>query len=165
MTIDSSGNSYWLGEFINSVQLADTSLFDSLSLGMYLIKLDRNGNRLWTFTPDTPYFVHVNSVVADENENVYLTGSYSNLPLIMGSISLPSPGYSSNFYIKLNSNGIPVWAKYSRETNTTQSTDMFILNEHDLFVTGWFRSSSFSLDTIQLFNNYPGASDVFSKIA
>lgn len=161
VTIDSSGNSYWLGEFINSVQLADTSLFDSLSLGMYLIKLDRNGNRLWTFTPDTPYFVHVNSVVADENENVYLTGSYSNLPLIMGSISLPSPGYSSNFYIKLNSNGIPVWAKYSRETNTTQSTDMFILNEHDLFVTGWFRSSSFSLDTIQLFNNYPGASDVF----
>lgn len=114
----------------------------------------------------SPQSAHVNSskdITTDTEGNVYLTGSFTSPTLTFGDVTLTnSGGGQAIFLAKYDSSGNTLWAKaftgdnfLSFDEGMNVATDA----ENNVYINGYFRSSSLNFDSVILNNNSTGTNN------
>jgi hypothetical protein len=109
VTIDSDGQIYVTGEFQGNIDFGDGALNASGNVSMYLAKLDRDGQVLWSRrvgTGDTWIF----GMGMDRDDNLLLTGKFAGDTDLGGGL-LKHVGSGDAFVSKLDTSGNVIWSK------------------------------------------------------
>jgi hypothetical protein len=117
------------------------------SYSMYLKKLDPAGNLLWETkqnafdypAPTRYYSTFISGISTDAQENVYITGSFSNINLKLSGLAtspMENP-YVETFIAKLNSTGEAQWIIYGINTSykETGGTDILYVDNNHVYVS------------------------------
>jgi hypothetical protein len=134
IAVDGAGNVVIVGEGSGSVDFGGGPVDPS---GLYVAKLDPDGNHLWS-----KGFTGVGAcraVAVDSANNVLITGSFSGSIDFGGSALLQSaPGYSM-FAAKLDANGAHVWSKVFGGTAYGES--VAVDGAGNVLLSGWFSAA------------------------
>ncbi len=145
MSFDSHGNLVLVGQFQGTTDLdpgpgtaAHTAAgqFDG-----YTLKLDHDGNYLWSKAiggpeGDVPYIV-----VVDDSNNLYMTGSFGatvDFDPGPGTFNLTSAGSADAYVTKLDSSGNLVWAIRFGDSGIDIGSSLSLDNTGAIVCTGWF---------------------------
>jgi hypothetical protein len=159
---------------LNNVYVTGTSAFDiyfenyTLQQEIFLTKYDTQGNILWAISAYNnlaPFgFVPTcTDIKTDLSGNVYVTGYFSDAQAIFGTDTLNNANPTTNkkdvFIAKFDSNGNFIWVKSFGGILDDYSTSLAIDNAGNIFIGGYFYSSSITFDTTILTNQ--GGADIF----
>lgn len=128
--------------------------------GGYLVKYDSQGNVLWALSNAcNSSYITPQSVVTDNNGNIYLSGYFSGI-LTFGTFTLisnPSGSlYTTEFFLaKFDPNGNILWLKGAQKyIGDCYSPSLTIDKANNIYVLGVFQDS-IQIGTIKLFCPYP----------
>jgi hypothetical protein len=102
------------------------------------------------------------SIVTDSEGFIYSTGHFKSSSMTFGAITLSNTSESLSsdvFLAKYSPTGEVIWAKSFGGQSYERVADIAVDANGDLFVTGQFRSDTFSIGQTTLINN--GADDIF----
>ncbi len=103
----------------------------------------------------------VKSIVGDNAGNVYVVGTFTSTSFTLGGITLTNNGSSDVFIAKYSNEGLVVWAKSAGGSGADSATSIATDNAGNLYVTGYFNSSSITFGTTTLTNASAGTNDIF----
>lgn len=158
LCLDTAGNIYMAGLFADTVDFdpgpGTAYLINSDPLNsyfdIYFLKLDPSGNLLWVKQIGSENSEAVGSIVLDNTNNLYMTGSYR------GTVDFDAgPGIDTNtatssadiFIIKYGTNGNYLWKKTIGSMAGTSGTneggnDIVIDNAGKLYITGYYSGTT-----------------------
>lgn len=161
ISIDSDGNLFVTGFFYSAVDFGGVTLTSAGGSDIFLIKLQgTDGATIWAKRFGEAQEVQNdvgNSVAADKDGNVYITGQFGN-SVNFGGGALVSQGHDV-FLAKYDENGVHLWSKrfggVSRDAAFGVATDPIT---GDVAIIGWFRGTiNFGGENI----NSNGLDDIF----
>ena len=180
MVLDSQGNSYHTGSFSGTATFGSTTLTANGGMGMFVAKMDHDGNWLWASQTQGQYDEWGTGITLSPTGEVYVTGVFmdsqgSNSPSVtIGSTSL-SAHLSSNYDLilaKLDGNsGSWTWAmtsdKYADmwvgvdEYGAAMPMDL-IYHDNKVFVVGSF-VGTLSVDSMDsnFYSSNGSSTDIF----
>lgn len=160
VTTDKSKNIYIVGDYGTPYTVFDSdTLFCSAGSTSFLLKLDSLGKVKWVKRIDNS----LNSICTDKYDNIYLAGSFSGPTYSIGTLTISNTfaGTTNAFTAKFDSNGNVIWLKgfggTDQETNVSLTTDKY----SNVYVSGFFSSSSFTFGPNTLVNSNTSYEDVF----
>jgi hypothetical protein len=146
IAVDTQGNVYTTGEFIDSADFDPGIGIFTLSTGsdynIFVSKLNNNGNFIWAKEISGTNVNYGRGIAVDNNFNVYLTGHFR------GTVDFdPSPnifnltpsGTWGSFILKLDIIGSLVWAKMIDGTGWVLAESIAVGSAGDIYTTGTFR--------------------------
>lgn len=150
IAVDSSGNSYVIGNFTGVVDFDPdvTNIFNATSGGstdVFMLKLNRSGNLVWAKAISGVGSDIGRSLTLDNFGNIVITGSFSNITDFdpgMGIANITpsvttSPG--DLFLARYDTAGNYKWAKAIVRTNSSlRESDLAIDNLGNIYLTGSF---------------------------
>lgn len=159
IAVDAAGNCFVTGSFWGSACFGDYSIIsyqDTDSQGMFLAKLDPNGNWLWVrdggiWSQDLGY-----GVGTDSAGNCYVTGLFSGTSTF-DDISITNSG-GSIFIAKINSDGEWLWAMNAGGSPYSHACDIDVDETGNIFLVGYF-SGTAQFGTMSYVSS--GSSDCF----
>lgn len=127
----------------------DTLINSGVYFAGYLVKYDTLGNVLWAKGLNTVGNSFGYGGFEDKFKNVYYTGTSAGPKMIFGNDTLTTIGSYDIFLTKYDSTGMVLWAKNTGGTAQEWSYAMAGNKQGDIFVTGYFNSTSvvFGKDT------------------
>ena len=163
-----SGNIYVAG-FFASPEIS----FDSTNLinhgpgnnDIYLVKYDNAGNVIWAKDDGGSNDNYVNSIFVDNYDNIYLTGDFNSPAVIFGQDSLTNGGGFDIFVVKIDKYGNTIWNKSAKGANDNYSSSVCADKNDNIYVTGFYYSSTFDFDSTILYNNYTNPNIFIAKLA
>lgn len=159
------GTFYLTGYFYSDSVYFDTYKLKNLNAGsgswsdMYVGKFNASGTAQWVKSFGGKHSDGVNGIAVDADNNVYLTGYFTDTTLF-GSISVVSKGGSDMFVAKLDATGSPVWANGAGNTDFDNGAAVALDAAGDVLVAGQYRNYKITFGTLQLLNS--GINDVFT---
>ncbi len=150
---DSSGNMYFAGSFLGTVDFVpgpDTAFVHNPGYGWFtfILKLDNNGNFKWVRTFESTGGIGISSISTDNSGAVYSTGTFTSDtvdfdPSLGGTHYLHGSNlYPDNFICKLDSSGNFVWAKKFGGSQEDHAYALALDSTGNVYVTGDFRGYS-----------------------
>jgi len=160
VAVDVSGNYFIAGMFESaSISYGSNVLNNSGGKDIFIVKHNQNGIVQWTKSATGSGDDVVTSIITDASNNVIITGYFQSNTITFGSVILTNTGGTDIFTVKYDSNGTLIWAisagGSTNEEATSVATDIF----GNIYITGFYESSSFSVSGSTLYNN--GGKDVF----
>lgn len=168
--LDYNGNIYCRGYFTGFVDIDPDITFKQLTgYGIYLIKLDSNGNYVWDRNVKVLSTLGGNlqqeiNLTIDNNNNIYASGGFSGyVDFAPGIDTLLLPGHSNNqphsYLLKFNDTGNLIWANTISSglfptIPNSLTTDTF----GNVYSTGIFYDSTDldpGPDTLMVYANHP----------
>ena len=148
VAVDEAGNSYLLGVYKSTtLLLGDDILSDELlenagDTDMLLVKLDSEGELLWSNSiggeePEYPY-----SLSLDSQGNAYVLGDYSSAELDFGNGAVGNAGKSDVFLAKFSSDGVLAWSRTAGGSDYDWGREVAVLPTGDSYVAGSFKGES-----------------------
>ena len=132
ITTDNEGNFYITGSTGGDLDGNGSSDIGGSYGDIFLSKYNNDGNRQWTRQLGTSNHDWSESVVADSNGNIYITGATP------GDLdSQASSGMTDIFIIKYNSNGSKQWTRLLGSSVNDYGTDITVDSYGDVYVTGY----------------------------
>jgi hypothetical protein len=155
---DSSGNCYVTGRFCGAATFGSTTLTSSEGVGIFIAKLDTNGNWLWAKQAvGTIAYDSGRGIATDSSGNSYVTGEFYGAATF-GNTTLTGSGEQDIFIAKLDTNGNFLWAKQAGSTEADYGYGIATDSSGNCCVTGIFRGTA-------IFGNTPltgsGSDDIF----
>lgn len=153
-----SGNVYITGEIgSSSVTFGSTTLSGIyISGNAFIAKYDNNGNFIWVQVYSDWYGGNEigYDIALDENENIFITGIFDGTFYRLGTDTLANSndGTQDIFVAKFDSSGNPIWAKSSGGIYDDYSNSVAVDTMGNCYITGRYRNSSISFDSITLTN-------------
>ncbi|MBN8669371.1 MAG: SBBP repeat-containing protein [Chitinophagales bacterium] len=118
---DTAGNVYLCGRTNSANNIATTGAYQTAIAGNsdgYVVKFNINGVRQWATYYGGAAVDYFQSVVADPNGDVYLSGVAASSGLATtGAFKTSFTGSGSSMVVKLNSSGSRVWATYFSDSS------------------------------------------------
>lgn len=137
---DSENNVILGGIFENEATFGLSKLQSVGMEDMFLVKFAPNGNVDWLKQAGGLYTDGAYGVIADQQDNIYVTGEYGNTAN-WDNLSLTSSGGSDAFIVKYDKNGNVQWAKSSVgeywESGFSMATDSY----DNVYVIGHFEGA------------------------
>ena len=163
--VDSIGNTYITGWFINSANFGSTSLVSTNNAyqEIFVAKFDINGNNIWANYAAVPYIGNYASgtgITADQIGNVYITG-YFQYSLSFGNDTLGNAGNRGLFLAKYDSEGNPQWGRSPGGTGNDFGNGVCTDSFGNVIVTGYFASSFLNFGGFPVINSNVGYNDAF----
>jgi len=163
--VDSNGNSYITGWFINEADFGGISLVSTNTAyqEIFVAKYDSNGNCVWANYAQVPYagnYASGTGIAADQLGNVYITGYYQ-YSLSFGNDTLSNAGNRGLFLAKYDSNGDPLWGRSAGGTGTDFGSAACVDPNGNVVFTGNFASSFLNFGGFPVLNSNVGYNDVF----
>ncbi|MDO9001804.1 MAG: T9SS type A sorting domain-containing protein [Bacteroidota bacterium] len=160
ITTDVSGNVFVAGYFYSPTIIFGTyTLTNTGNYDLFIVKYDINGNVLWAKSGGGAFDDVGLSIAADGNGNVYVTGYFYSPVFTLGTFTLTNNGVGDAFIAKFDGSGNEIWLKNYGGANEDNGNGICINNSGDIFVTGFFRSSTIVFGTYTLTNT--GADDIY----
>ncbi len=151
LTVDGSGNVYSVGYYAGTSDFdPDTSIYNlnsggSNTKGIYISKLDRNGDFVWAKKIDRGQGYSTSTkITLDQSENIYVSGSFAGTSyfyLTSGTDSLISNGGKDGFLCKLDSNGNLLWHENIGGAYTDYIHTTAVNLNNEVLVTGRFKDT------------------------
>jgi hypothetical protein len=137
---------------------------------MFIVKYDADGNVKWVIKAGGNSRDEGRGITTQSSagiENVFVTGGFASTSITFGSnISLTNSHKSIDiFIVKYNATGIAQWAKSAGGTNVDIGEGIATDGSGNVFVTGYFDSSSITFGTIPLSNKSVYANMFIAKYA
>lgn len=110
-----TGNIFFTSDFDPGLPLYNLGPPTTNNIGLYVTKLDSNGNFLWangTFAPNEN--ITGRSLTSDNLDNIYITGYFMGIPDFDPSVAtytLPSASLQRTYILKYNNSGNFQWVK------------------------------------------------------
>ncbi len=147
--IDKDGNLYILGRYQKSLEVEGKQVLKAIGQNPepYLLKLDRNGNCIWAKGFDEK--LEVNLVTVNKNNNIFLSGNFTNSIILNDNIKLQSAGYKDIFYAKFDQNGQILWAKTIGSSQRDNSNAIEADDFGNIYLAGVV-SNEAKFDTLQV---------------
>jgi hypothetical protein len=163
-TTDDIGNVYISGRFDSPyITFGGNTVINGGNADMFIVKYDSIGNVLWANSFGAASDEVGNSIAADSNGNVYVTGYYVSPTIIIGLDTLTNSGGSDMFLVKYDSNGNIQWTKNAGGTGWDSGYSVDTDDSGYIYLTGYFHSPSIGLGAFTLTNtnNLGNTSDIF----
>ena len=145
ITVDSSGNVYTTGQFLDTVDFDPgagiANLVSAGNADIFVSKLDSNGDFVWAKSMGKAGWEYGNSIAVDTSGNVHTTGTFEgtvDFNPSAGTANLTSAGFTDIFVSKLDSNGDFVWAKSMGDTNEDTGFSIAVDASGNVYTTGEF---------------------------
>ena len=146
--VDSTGNIYTTGRFLNTVDFdpgAGTSNLTSAgSSDVFVSKLDASGNLLWAKSFGAAAADAGLSIAVDSTGNVYTTGFFASTVDFdpgVGTTNLTSAGSSDVFISKLDASGNLVFAKIFGGSISDLGYSIAVDSTGNIYTTGFFQDT------------------------
>ncbi|PJB14467.1 MAG: hypothetical protein CO118_08490 [Flavobacteriales bacterium CG_4_9_14_3_um_filter_32_8] len=143
ITFDNSGNVIVTGQFKGTAQIGlntFSSAIDPISglpaYDIFVSKYDANGIDLWSIQGTAKYDDRGLALKTDQNNNIYITGQFSDTLTIAGSTH-NNTIFNAGMLLKLDSMGNEVWFKRMGAVQTLVY-DLDIDNLGNIYITGDF---------------------------
>jgi len=156
VTTDGSGNIFVGGEFVST-----TITFGSFTLtnfgntaDMFLVKYNSGGNVIWAKRAGGNYDDGPTSIKTDGSGNIIVTGYYKSSTIIFDSFTLTNTtiNYEDMFLAKYDNSGNVIWAKSAGGSLTDHVYSFTTDNSGNIFVAGYFVSSTITFGSFTLTN-------------
>jgi len=159
LAIDSEGNCYVTGNFVESATFGEYTIVssDEGDLDIYVAKMDMNGNWVWAIRAGGIDYDSGSGIVLDNMGNIYVTG-YFMMTADFGPYSLTSNGFNDVFVAKLDYNGNWLWVNQAGGTHYDSGTGITADEAGNCYVSGCFENTAF-FDTFFITTN--GLNDGF----
>jgi hypothetical protein len=158
---DLNGNVYVTGEFSSpTIIFGNDTLTNAGAWDIYLAKYDQSGNLLWVKGAGGANSDGGNSVTTDKSGNVYLTGYFYSSTITFGTTTLNNLGSGNLFLTKFDSSGNVIWATCPTGSNYATGYSLATDSLANVFVTGYFQSTSITFGTINL-TGVAGGENIF----
>ena len=118
---------------------------------LFVAKMNTTGDFLWVSRASGTDREFGSSIVLDNQNNVYISGSYNSSTLSFGDITIQNASdgettqYNS-FIAKLDNSGNWLWVKQATGLHSEQINDIIIDSSNNLYATGYFAGTA-SFDT------------------
>ncbi|MBC7863009.1 MAG: SBBP repeat-containing protein [Bacteroidia bacterium] len=158
VSCDPNGNIFVTGFFASATITFGTTTLTNASTGSYdifIVKYDPNGNEVWAQSAGGTSVDGAESVSADANGNVFITGYFASPGIVFGATTLTNSGASGDlFIVKYDSNGTVLWAK-SVGGSSADVLGMCVTSDAggNALVTGTFKSPTVTFGTYTLTNS------------
>ncbi|TRX37096.1 FG-GAP-like repeat-containing protein [Flavobacterium restrictum] len=172
ITVDSSGNVYTTGSFINTADFdpSPTGTFNLIAAGksdIFVQKLDASGNLVWAKAMGRSSIDSGYGISVDSSGNVYTTGFFQGTvdfdPSSTSITTLTAVGNSDIYVQKLNASGNFVWAKAMGGSSGDIGYGITVDSSGNVYTTGYFTGAvDFDPSSTGTFNLTPvGIGDIF----
>ena len=118
-------------------------------------------NCLWAKAAGGTYYDYGYSVATDASGNVYVTGSFSSPIITFGTTTLTNAGSGNIFIAKYDAAGNVLWAKSAGGNGSDDGLSVATDASGNVYVTGYFTSSTITFGTTTLTNAGGGSNDMF----
>jgi preprotein translocase subunit YajC len=162
VSTDAEGNVYVTGYFwSSSITFGSTVLTNAGLTDIIMTKYDSNGTVLWAKSAGGTEEDRATSVSTDAVGNVYVTGFFESPSITFGSTVLTNTGAWDIFITKYDSNGNVLWAEGAGGTDIDRGYGVSVDAVGNVYLTGFFSSSSITFDSTDLTNASGGNADIF----
>jgi len=164
IALDSDGNVYVAGTFKYDAYFGNDTLHsDWGGQEVFFAKYDTNGNLIWVKKFAGPFSPHSTALCVDKQNNVYVTGGYTNSINFDATYALQYQGGNNRIYIvKFNDAGQFEWATHFGGILDDYSTSIDTDENGDVFVTGhFFLTAYFDDDSLTVMNPGNNNADIF----
>lgn len=169
LEVDTNGNAITTGYFDGTVDFdpgpGTTNLTAVGNRDAYVLKQDANDNLLWVAQFGGPSYEHGDGLTTDNAGNVYITGYFQDTTDFdpgPGVFTMIPIGSVDAFIVKLDPNGVFVWAKQVGGSSVDYGRDIVVDQTGNLYIAGQYGSFP-DMDpgpgTATL--NWTGGSDIF----
>ena len=139
IAIDTIGNSYVTGYFIDTATFGSYSLNSSGYNDIFVSKIDANGNWLWVTKAGGTLDDYGRAIAIDNADNCYVAGYFKGIATF-GSYSLSSSGDSYDIFVsKIDTNGNWQWATKAGGIDYDFGYSIAIDNGVNSYVSGSFQ--------------------------
>ena len=157
---DNTGNVYVAGNYYSpTITVGNSTLTSVGGADGFLIKYNTAGNQIWAKNIGGDMDDLINGITADQNGNIYITGSFQSSSLVCDNYTLTSPGSAEAFVTKYNGSGNVIWARNFEGTNDDDGNAIAVDGSENVFITGKYASPFLTIDSYTLTNQ--GSSDAF----
>jgi len=146
---DQEGNVYCTGSFSEFIDMdpgPGTSIISSVGgVDIFIIKYDSSGNLIWAKSLGGKQADEGFALVLDQSGNIYITGYFQkkvDFNPDSGTSMMTAQGSKDLFVLKLNNDGVFLWAKDVGGTGTTIGKALCVSNSGDVALTGYFKGST-----------------------
>jgi len=167
---DNNGNVYVSGYYYNPITFGNITLLDTNGGedNIYIVKYDPNGNVIWARQAGGPAsaYVQCNGIAVDNNNNVYITGSFYNPYISFDTLTLYGPpliyGNEVDFFVaKYDSAGHILWAKACQADHQIIGNSITADVIGNVYITGYYISNAIGFDSVTLYSASPASGDIF----
>jgi hypothetical protein len=162
--IDIDDNIVIIGEFHSpTITFGTTTLINTNSAApdIYIVKYDSSGNVIWAISEGGTAYDDAFDVDMDTSGNIIVTGIFESPLITFGTTTLINSGWADIFVVKYDSSGNVLWAKSAGGAFDDYGNGVSIDQMGNIFISGFFESSSINFGTSSLNNIDPGSADLF----
>ncbi|UKN00799.1 gliding motility-associated C-terminal domain-containing protein [Paracrocinitomix mangrovi] len=168
LVCDSNGNIYVTGFLSNNDPTDHLATFDAITVPVaaqdsvaFIAKLSNDGVWQWVEVFDGIYAHRDNAIALDDDENVYVTGSFVD-DSQFGTQTITSYGNQDIYVVKYDSNGNFQWVTQAGSVKSDRGNDICYGFDGYMYVTGEFRDvCSWGTATTLDNNGGPKGRDIF----
>jgi hypothetical protein len=153
---DNAGNVYLTGFFgSTSIPFGSTVLSSGGGIDFFLASYDSAGNDRWAKSAGAAYGEEGNGVCTDLYGNVYVAGTFESPTVSFGNTTLTNGGNFMDdiFLAGYDNSGNLLWAKGAGGGDVDVASSVSADKLANIFVTGFYGSTTLSLDGITLSNS------------
>ncbi|WP_103069757.1 T9SS type A sorting domain-containing protein [Aquimarina sediminis] len=115
------------------------------SANIYIQKLDAGGNYIWHRYYSNNSTNFGNAVATDNNDNIYVVGTFSAKLPFSSNVTITSNGSSDAYVLKLDPNGNVLWARNFGLSGYDEGNDIFYNKKtNELYITGTYETTQLS---------------------
>lgn len=169
---DLSGNIYLTGMFRDTIDFDPgpgiVALSSAGDYDVFIAKLNVFGNLIWVKQVGGNKYDTSNSIALSKSGNIYISGSFkgnSDFDPSLTLYTLTSSGIWDGYILKLDSNGIFIWAKKIGGVSTDNISSICLDAFENVYATGYFQNTAdFDPNIGTSYLNSNGYEDIFISI-
>lgn len=160
VTADITGNCYVSGNFLSSsITVGSYTLTNSGNNDIVFMKYNAAGNIVWIKAAGGLFDDTGAGIVCDAGSAVYLTGHFHSPSLTIGNALISNSGVGDGYIAKFDVSGNVMWADNIGGSADDGSNCIALDNTGNVFVSGFYNSSSVNFSSTTLTNS--GGGDMF----
>lgn len=154
LTLDANENILVTGRFSSSsITFGTTTLTQSGSMDIFLVKYDTSGSVLWAKKAGGGSNDEAYTIATDPAGNIYIAG-YFNQTATFGTFTVTTSGLADMFLAKYDQTGTEQWVKRAGGSGDDRITSLAVNTNSDIYLCAYSYSSTLSIGSLSFSNNF-----------